>query len=306
MFMYRQDKAQPEIFELLDRAFIKDREHFTDANALQIYFDIFYKKALSQPDQSMAPYNVIAKRDEVLQQLQTLFTNTKNKDYELVSAGIRRQAGSMATCENLDKFYAKEIEFAKNNNAAWLQNVAENLASDCQRSPMYYQVAAKWYALQPDAKSAFHLAQASLMQRKSADAMKYFAIAAETESDPARKAETYYAMAVREINNSSKAIALLRQSLKASPQFGKAYLLLAEVYASTDCGATPFEKKARYSLAAQTALKAAQAEPALKKTAESQAANFRKKAPSSAEIKDAKMAGKTVTFSCGINESVTL
>src|SRR6478672_39766 len=111
MYLYRQDKSQPEIFTLLDRAFTKDREHFTDANALQIYFDTYYKQVLAQTDQSMAPLNIIAKRNDVLERLGKLFADTQNKDYEMVSAGIRRLSAPMATCENLDKFHAKEIDF---------------------------------------------------------------------------------------------------------------------------------------------------------------------------------------------------
>jgi len=304
MFLYKKDKTQPEIFQLLDRAFAKDRSNFTDPNALQIYFGEYFNR-FSSGDKSITEENLIEKTDAVVAHLEKLFADTANKDYRLVAESITRMTLPVLTCDKRDDYYGKQFE-SKSSDVAWLASVTEGLSSNCQRSAFFYKAASAWYGLQPNARSAFYLGQASLQQRKSADALKYFAIAGELESNPLRKAEIYYAMAVREINNGPRAIELLRESLKAKQDFGKAYLLLAEVYASTQCGATPIEQKARYTLAAKTALKAAEADKALKATAESQASNYQKKAPSAAEIKDAKMSGKTVTFGCGINESVTL
>lgn len=307
LYLYRSDKNNPEIYELLDRAFTKDRDNFSDANALQIYFSQYYNMKMAEQDKSMAAFAVIRKRDEISQRLAKLYADTGNKDYKIISEAIHRQAMPVATCENLDKYYAKEIEFKANQDAAWMQTTAEALADDCPRSEYYYKAAAKWHELAPGSKSAFHMAQALMQQRgKKADAIKYYTQAAASETDPLQQAEIYLTLAVHHITDQQKAIGYLQSALKAKPDFGKAYLLLAEVYSSTECGNNAFEKKARYTLAAQTAMKAYKVEPGLKQTAEAQAANYNKKGPTSAEIKDAKMSGKTVTFACGINESVTL
>ena len=306
MFLYKKDKDNPEVFDLLDRAFTKDREHFDDADAMRIYFDQFIAHVKSEKDQSMTDFKIIRTRDDILARLATLFTATGNKDYKMVSESIRRTARPFATCEILDKYYAKEIEFKSNENTSWLQAAAESLSEDCPRSKFYYEVAKEWYALAPDAKSSFHLAQAAVQQRKKAEASKYFRQAADAETDAAQKSEILYTLATMEIANPAESAEFLRQSLKTKPDFGKAALLLAEVYASTDCGNTPFEKKARYLLAAQTARKAGVLDASLKKASESRALQYEKLAPSFSEIKSAKMNGKTVTFGCGINESVTL
>ncbi|CAM3342217.1 hypothetical protein FLLO111716_05305 [Flavobacterium longum] len=306
MFLYKKDSNNPQVFESLDRAFTKDRENFSDAAAMQIYFDLFIAQVKSEKDQSMTDFKIIRTRDEILQRLGQLLAETGNKDYSLVSESIRRTAKPIATCETLEKYYAKEIGFKANENTAWFQMVSENLADDCPRSKLYYDVASKWYALAPDAKSAYHLAQASVQQRKRAEASKYYRHAAEAETDATQKAEILYTLAAMEIGNPNESAELLRQSLKAKPDFGKGALLLAEVYASTDCGNNAFEKKARYLLAAQTARRAGALDASLKKASESRAAQYEKLAPSANEIKSAKMNGKTITFGCGINESVTL
>jgi tetratricopeptide (TPR) repeat protein len=304
MYLYRHDKNSAEVLPLFDRAFTKDSEHFTDANALQIYFEL-YNKQFTLADKAVTESALIEKADAITAHLEKLFSATGNNDYRMVSESIARITAPLLTCEKRAEFYEKQFD-SKKSNADWLQTVTLGLAANCQRSAFYYKAASQWYALSQSPKAAFHLAQASTQQRKSADAMKYFAIAAENEIDPRQKAEIYYTMAMRQITDAPTAIGYLRQALKAKPDFGKAYLLLAEAYASTDCGKTAFEKKARYALAAQTALKAGQLDKGLKKTAEGQAAQYGKKAPTASEIKDAKMKGKTVTFACGIDESVTL
>lgn len=303
MYLYRQDKSDPEIFKLLDRAFTKDRAHFTDANALHIYFELYHKRFASG-DQTVPELALLEKTDAIIAHAEKRFAETGNKDYHMVAESIGRIAASLLPCDKRDELYGQQFDSRK-NDTDWLEAVTLGMAANCQRSAIYYKVASAWYSLAPNPKAALHLAQASVQQRKGADANQYFAIAASGETNPSQKADIYYKMAVREITNAPKALDLLRQSLVAKPDFGKAYLLMAEVYASTDCGKTAFEKKARYALAAQTALKAGQVDKAMKKTAESQAALYNKKAPTSSEVKDAKMSGKTIAFDC-IKESVTL
>jgi hypothetical protein len=304
MYLYRQDKGSSEIFTLLDRAFIKDRAHFTDANALHIYFDLHHKR-FTAGDKTITESVLLEKTDAIIAHAEKLFADSGNNDYRKVAESIGRIAASVLPCDKRDAIYGQQFD-TKKSDIDWLQAVTIGMAANCQRSAIYYKTALQWYALSPNPQTALHLAQASVQQRKGADANKYYAIAAEGETNLMQKAEIFYTMARHEITNPPKAIDLLRQSLKGKPDFGKAYLLMAEIYASTDCGKTEFEKKARYTLAAQTALKAIQADKAMKKTAESQAALYNKKAPTADEIKAAKMSGKTVAFGCGINESVTL
>jgi len=304
MYLYRLDANSPEIYSLLDGAFAKDRNQFTDAHALQAYFGQINKRFVSA-DKAVTESVLVAKSDDILAHVEKLYAQTNAKDYHNIAESIAKIIASELPCDRRDSIYAKQFE-AKKSDSQWVRNVTMRLSRDCQRSPMYYKAASQWYALSPDSKSAYHLAQASVQQRKTDDAAKYFAIAAEGETDPSQKAEIYYTMATREITDGPKAIGLLRQAIAAKPNFGKAYLLMAEVYASTDCGKTPFEKKARYKLAAQTALKAIQADATMKKAAESRAALYNKNAPTAVEIKDAKMSGKTISYGCGINESVTL
>jgi hypothetical protein len=94
--------------------------------------------------------------------------------------------------------------------------------------------------------------------------------------------------------------------LAANPSNGKAYLLIANLYASSanDCGETPFEKRATYWLAAETARKAGRVDPSLSGRANQAAASYSAKAPSKTDIFNSSMAGKSVTLKCWIGASV--
>ena len=82
---------------------------------------------------------------------------------------------------------------------------------------------------------------------------------------------------------------------------------MAQIYAgATECAKNDFEKKALNILASQTALRAIEAEPSIKPTAERQSELFLKRGPTSEDIQKSKMAGKTISYDCFIKNSVTI
>jgi hypothetical protein len=294
------DKDNEVIFTLLDSAFKNHREDFTNANALNLYFDLYYNKYKSA---AVTEDNFFAKQDELAMHVEQLSKTTQKRDYRNVLRNIRALTSGVMTCDKLQAYYTKQFE-AKKTDSLWLQRASENLVSGkCAKSPVFLRIATEWYALKPNAKSAFYLAKASQQQKDRAAAMKYYGIAAGLETDPAQKAEIYYTMAMTDRQNATDN---LKKAVAAKPSMGKAYLMMAEMYASSGCGNNPFEQKAIYFLAAKTARKAGELDPTMKKAGESMAESFMKKAPTRDEIKSARKAGKTIAYGCGINESVTL
>ena len=96
-------------------------------------------------------------------------------------------------------------------------------------------------------------------------------------NDDTKKAKVYYKIATMYGNgNKSLARTYAKKALAAKPSFGQAYMLIAQLYASSsnECGQTPFDKRAVYWLCAQYANKAASVDPALKATAHRQAASY--------------------------------
>ncbi|MGD1946699.1 MAG: hypothetical protein ACFB0A_10685, partial [Croceivirga sp.] len=97
-----------------------------------------------------------------------------------------------------------------------------------------------------------------------------------------------------------------QKAINANSANGKAYLLIANLYASSAnaCGSTPFEKRAIYWKAAEMARKAGRVDPSLASRANKTAASYTQRAPDKTMIFQNGMAGKTVTFNCWVGGSV--
>jgi hypothetical protein len=97
-----------------------------------------------------------------------------------------------------------------------------------------------------------------------------------------------------------------QKAINANASNGKAYLLIAGLYATSAnaCGTTAFEKRAIYWKAADMARKAARVDPSLSGRAKQAAASYSAKAPDKTMIFNSNMAGKTVTFNCWVGGSV--
>lgn len=325
-----------EIYKLLDDGFKNDKETFNSAKALYTYFEIFvdnYEAGKSgiELQQVFDKYDEITEKleieEKVLSDELDLLLNKIESGQELTDKESRLKdrnennleqfsivKGSMdakivllSTCEKLIPFYQKSFE-EKKNDVLWLKRAAERLeAKDCDSDPLFTKISEQLHKLNPTAESAYLLGVAALRAKNTSKALEYFNQSASLFTDSTKKAKVYYKMATMYgTSNKSQARSYARKALEAKPSFGQAYLLIAQLYASSanECGKTTFEKRAVNWLCAQYANKAAAVDPGLKATASRHAANYNERAPSKVDIFNDDMAGKTVSFNCWIGESV--
>ena len=182
------------------------------------------------------------------------------------------------------------------------------MSEKCSTKPIFNTLAERLYAIKATAQSANFMALASLKQRKFPDAIKYYSESAELQTNPTEKAKIYYTLATGLLaGDLPKSKEYLNKAATLDPKAGKPYLFLAQLYTNSanDCGQTDFEKKAVYYLAIETVKKAGIAEPRLKPTSDQMAAEYAKKSLTTDEIAKAKLAGKSITIGCWINETVT-
>lgn len=312
MALYANGIGSPEeIYNLLDVAFIKNPENFTNPNALYIYFDLFYKQ-YKEGKKAIQTEAVFVKYDAVSGRITSLSKDAsaaESQAYKRVSEGINALISGLATCENLIPFYQKNFDSNK-LNADWLENAATNLLSkNCTSDPLFAKIATELHQINPTSKSAYNLGMASLKAKNQTKALTYFDQSAELNTSLSEKAKTYYMVATfLSISDKNQARVYARKAIQANASFGKPHLLIAQLYASSanTCGATAFEKKAIYFLAAETAKRSGEVDSFLKMAANQQAETYLKMAPSKAEIKAVKKSGKSVTFNCWINESVMI
>ena len=230
------------------------------------------------------------------------------KAYSSVKGSINAKLGERADCENLVPLYSKDFE-ANKNDVEWLRRAAGRLSGkDCTEDPLFFQLVEALHKQEPSAKSALYLGQLAEADGNAAKALEYFQQSAELETDPQDKARVFYKIAenYKGKGQFSQARNFYRQAISAKPSMGRAYLQIANMYASSanNCGETTFEKRAVYWLAADYAARAGRVDPSISGTASETAAAYRGRAPQRSDIFQQDMQGKTINISCWIGESV--
>ena len=304
--------SRTDIYNLLDRAFKKSSEQFTDAEALYLYFDIYHEQYLKS-DNKITFDQIFDRFEQVQAHVSVLSkeaTPQQSNVYRNLTQSLTALMAPELTCDKLFPYYQKNFDLRK-DDAVWLTNAGQRLLeSNCTIDAEFLRITEAAYNLAPTAQSSYNFAIANFRARKNIEAAKYYEQSAMLNTNSLEKAEIYYTLASTIYNSTDKAKAKenLLKSIQAEPTFAKPYLLLAQMYGTSgsDCGTNAFEVKAINWLAAETALKAGQIDAKYKAGALKMAENYQKKAPTKAEIKEAKMSGKVVTFKCWINESVSV
>uniref|UniRef100_A0A0N8AFD7 Uncharacterized protein n=1 Tax=Daphnia magna TaxID=35525 RepID=A0A0N8AFD7_9CRUS len=327
-----------EIYDLLDDAFKTDYANFKFAKAMYVYFEILVKD-FKAGNKGIELQQIFDKYDDLSQKLveeEDELTNEKDallskeeagetladkeaKRKEKIESNLEIFEGvkndmdniilELSTCEKLVPFYQKGFD-ANKGNEEWLKRAANRLeAKGCDTDPLFSKISEALYKLNPSAEAAEKLGVVEYQRKNISKAMEYFNQAADLYKDNSKKANVYFKMAsIYSKSNKVQARTYARKALAVKPSYGKAYLLIAQLYGSSinDCGKDQFEKRAMYWLAAQYCDKAASADSSIKAVANKTAASYRAAAPSITEIFDSGKAGQRIAFNCWVGESVVV
>lgn len=327
--------SDEELFNMLDKAFKDDRANFKNPKALYLYFsslvDLHGAGKKDLQDVFDTYDNVTEKIEEENKKLTDVVTkllpkdslgtltskeksqlrvaSTNSESYGKVASSVDSKLGALADCDNLIPLYEKNYE-EKKGDVNWVKRaVGRMFSKDCTDDPMFRKLFEAQLALDPSASAYLY---GGTLKQKSGDtkgAIEDFNKAVELETDSYKKSNILYKIAttVRKISK-SQARSYALKAIDADPANGKAYLLIANLYASSanDCGSTPFEKRAIYWKAADMARKAGRVDPSLSSTASQTAASYDAKAPTKEMIFSSGKAGQTISFSCWVGGSVTV
>ena len=221
---------------------------------------------------------------------------------------IDQRIAKEATCDILIPLYSKSFE-ANKDNSLWIKRAAGRLdGKECSDDPLFVTLVEQLHSLEPSADSAYYLGILNDKSGNSDQALKYYQESVTLESDNYKKANILYRIAVKFKNSGRKTSsrAYAERALSFQPSMGKAYILIANLYASSAnaCGDSQFNKRAVYWLAAQTAQKAGRVDASIRKIANRTAASYNGRAPSKTDIFTEGNQGQTVRFSCWIARSV--
>ena len=329
-------KDKELIYDTFDYAFKNDPVSFTNPKSLAYYFQTGYD--LYKVGSKINLETLFEKYEELTEKFELLKTNiSKNIDIilkkeesgtALTSKEVRNKRiydtnsnavsaylqlidqliAKEATCDILIPLYTKNFEENK-NNPLWIRRAAGRLdGKDCSDDPLFVTLVEQLHSLEPSADSAYYLGILNDKQGNSEDALKYYQESVSLQTDNYKKANILYKIAVKFKNAGRRVSArnYAEQALSYQPSLGRAYLLIANMYADSanGCGDTQFNKRAVFWLAAQTAIKAGRVDASLKKLSDRTAAAFNGRAPSKTDIFTEGNQGTSITFSCWIGRSV--
>jgi len=326
------DDAQ--MYEMFSEAFAKDQANFTNPKALYIYFSSLvdlHKAGKKDLQEVFDVYDAVtehieAENEKLTGKIAKLLPkeeegtltskekrrlksyNSYSEVYGKIAGSIDSKLGPLADCENLIPLYEKSFE-EKKGDVVWVKRaVGLMFNKECTDDPMFQKLFEAQLALDPSADAYVYGGTLKIKNGDTSGALADFDKALSLETDNVKKSNIAYKVAVINKRKGSKSTSrkYAQQAIDANPSNGKAYLLIANLYASSanDCGSTTFEKRAIYWKAADMARRAGRVNPSLSGKANQAATSYSAKAPSKEMIFSSSMAGKTVTFSCWVGGSV--
>lgn len=327
--------SDAEIYAMLDKAFKEDPKNFKNPRALYLYFsslvdlhkggskelqevfDVYDDVTEKIEDENKKLTDVITKllpKDSTgtitsKEKRSLKVATTNSESYGKIAGSVDSKLGALADCDNLIPLYQKSFD-EKKGDIKWVKRaVGRMFSKECTDDPLFRELFEAQLALEPSAQAYMY---GGLLKQKAGDnsgALENFNKAVELETDSYKRSNILYKIAtiVRKTSK-SKARSYAQQAIKADASNGKAYLLIASLYASSanDCGSTPFEKRAVYWKAADMARQGGRVDPSLSSQASQAAASYAAKAPSKTDIFNSGMAGKKVNFDCWVGGSVTV
>ena len=335
LLMYDEKMASGEqLYTMCGTAFEEDRANFKNPKALYLYFstlvdlhasgkkdlqevfdvydDVTEKVEEENKKLTQVVTKLLPKEDEGTltskEKRQLKAARVNSESYGKIAASIDSKLGALADCDNLIPLYEKNFE-AKKGDVTWVKRaVGRMFSKECTDDPMFRKLFEAQLALDPSADAYVY---GGTLKKKSGDtkgAIADFNKALELETDPVKKSKIAYNIATSYRRSGSKSTSrtYANKAIQADPTNGNAYLLIANLYASSAnaCGSTPFEKRAIYWRAAEMARKAGRVDPSLSSRANKTASSYDQRAPDKTMIFNADMSGKTVNFSCWVGGSV--
>ncbi|MBC8004940.1 MAG: hypothetical protein H7X84_05660 [Verrucomicrobia bacterium] len=220
------------------------------------------------------------------------------------------QSSGAADCEALINIYTPKFDQIASNVEDLKKMVRMLDRQGCDASPLYGRASEKLYQLEPSAEAAYSMARTFVKAENHDRAEEYYKQAISLEKDPMNLSKYYYEMATLNFADSpQEARTYLKKSIDNNPNYGKSYMLLGDLYASSSksVGADDFERSTVFLLAVDYFNRAKKADPSLSEDANKKINTYTQYFPPKEEIFFRGMnEGQSVTVGGWIGESTTI
>ncbi len=314
---YKGENADPQVFYKWAKEALDLKGNDTEALAVSYFMLASHQLLVKDPDSNKPQYIDDYLRASAVLDSQIAAAKAANNVADLMTMKTGIDGGfagsGAADCETLQNMYADKVEQNKDNMEFLQETLALLKRVRCADTDVYIAASRYVHVNNPTAESAVGLAKQAVRDKDYETAIKYFEEAANLEEDTNAKADDYYMIAVlmQEQNNYSRARQYALKTLEQNPNYGKAYILIGSMYASTAKSVYPNDAvltKAVYNVAIDKFERARQVDPESAEDANRLINIYRAHLPSTEDIfmhPDLEK-GKSFTVGGWINERTTI
>ncbi|MDR2126890.1 MAG: hypothetical protein LBP63_08685 [Prevotellaceae bacterium] len=277
------------------------------------YVQIMQQMKLMYEQKLLEGDAVIARYDNIIKGIEKLPATEANAEARKTVEGLFLAMPELNSCENLIAMYTPKFK-ANPEDMNLIRGIRYRLsnADSCKQTQLFADVVEAGYRLEPNAESAFQLAQLFIIRGDSEKAMAYMDEAIEQESDNLQKSK--YLLQVAAVNfqegRTGKALSLATQAKNLNPNAGEAYMITANCYARMVANASDCEFKGReiYWIVVDLLQRAKSVDPNLAGSANSSIATYSKLYPSYQDIfLNEYTEGQQYTVNCnGVSGTTTI
>ena len=228
-----------------------------------------------------------------------------------VEGGLDNIIVELSTCDRLIPIFTRDFEMNK-SNAKWLKrSVSRMFNKECTDDPLFEKLAIAYAEADPSSDAYTFVARVLSDKGDESGAEKMRMKAFELETDPIKRAnyKLKFAQSAKKKGQKLKARQLAREAIALNPNMGRAYLFIANLYATSvnQCGTNEFEIRMAYVPAYNMAVKAARVDPSISSLAKKYINNYKGNFPSKKVIfTEGVKVGDSYQLKCWIGETVKI
>lgn len=226
-----------------------------------------------------------------------------------LTSGLDDKIDAFLTCDRLIPLYRKDFELNK-NDGQWLKRaVSKMYHKECTGDALYEELVEAYANAEPSSSSKLFYSRVLEKRGKISEAKAMLEEAIRLETDPTKKSNLLLKTAQDLSRKGKKGEARRKanEALKYNSSNGKAYLLIATMYAKSanGCGTSLFSKRMVYVAALNKARKAVAVDPSLSTKAGRLIRSYASNLPTTADaFSEGFKKGDSYKIGCWIGETV--
>jgi len=235
----------------------------------------------------------------------------KLASWENIKGNIESTFEPFATCPDLVSIYQKKFS-EKPEDIELLKKITNILErKDCVKEELFFKATENLHKLEPSAQSAYLMGTLNLEKNNISKAAEYMQQAANLFEDSSDKIKALNLLANINFNqrNYSQARENAQKILQLNPNYGKAYILIGDLYAASSsmCTGDDMGGKTVFWAAIDKYLKARNVDSSVEADANAKISQYSKHFPPASDLffRDLQE-GSSYTVGCWINETTTI